>query len=533
MARAAKPPQASSIQSTRRRSKSHAANAKTVKGSTRHSSTSNVLTADGAPGAVRDAERLWKEIRSHVRGQAPKDESGFLAVRDYVEHVFERHGQDGCLTKENFSEAVGEVMGDPLTPAEADEAFLRMDKGAGNQGVLTVDEFMDQMALPEGERREAVRRLRECMARRFGKRAAQLRELFDYLAAPNRGDFVSTKTLCEFSEEWLKADVTEEEARFMLGLMDLDRDAMVSLDDFMAFMGPQGDDVVDATGLAARLASAIVDIKVSASKAEEAELDASGYKMADANLNEGTFGRPVHLWYRRRRHGGAGARLRPVVDVMIDSKNVNSALVVDGYQCVRGDLNSGNPLGKPTFLWIRRATSDEEEARDAVVDVAVTTGRARDRTNAIYNPPARGFVQVPGNLNKRTLGKDIFLWYRPIKSRQPALHAGASGFHVAASLTEERRKTEMAKNIRRQIRQHVAPAATGEDPAALADYAALFNAHGGGKIGRISRRQLQDLLAEVGLNVEAKDLQLVLGRLDNVGKKYVTREEFLQFVALT
>ncbi len=30
----------------------------------------------------------------------------------------------------------------------------------------------------------------------------------------------------------------------------------------------------------------------------------------------------------------------------------------------------------------------------------------------------RGFVNVQGNLNKRTFGKDIFLWYRPIKSRQ-------------------------------------------------------------------------------------------------------------------
>lgn len=30
----------------------------------------------------------------------------------------------------------------------------------------------------------------------------------------------------------------------------------------------------------------------------------------------------------------------------------------------------------------------------------------------------RGFINVLGNLNKRTFGKDIYLWYRPIKSRQ-------------------------------------------------------------------------------------------------------------------
>jgi hypothetical protein len=29
----------------------------------------------------------------------------------------------------------------------------------------------------------------------------------------------------------------------------------------------------------------------------------------------------------------------------------------------------------------------QEEARDAIVDVNVTTGKAKDRTNTIHNPP--------------------------------------------------------------------------------------------------------------------------------------------------
>jgi hypothetical protein len=36
---------------------------------------------------------------------------------------------------------------------------------------------------------------------------------------------------------------------------------------------------------------------VSASKAEEVDLEQNGYKMLEANLNEGTFGRPVYIWY--------------------------------------------------------------------------------------------------------------------------------------------------------------------------------------------------------------------------------------------
>ncbi len=32
-------------------------------------------------------------------------------------------------------------------------------------------------------------------------------------------------------------------------------------------------------------------------------------------------------------------RLKPLVDVVVDHKNVNSALVVDGYQCIDRSLS--------------------------------------------------------------------------------------------------------------------------------------------------------------------------------------------------
>ena len=47
----------------------------------------------------------------------------------------------------------------------------------------------------------------------------------------------------------------------------------------------------------------------------------------------------IHIRYRRLKHGGAGMRLKPLVDVIVDHKNVNSALVVDGYQCIDRSLS--------------------------------------------------------------------------------------------------------------------------------------------------------------------------------------------------
>jgi hypothetical protein len=50
--------------------------------------------------------------------------------------------------------------------------------------------------------------------------------------------------------------------------------------------------------------------------------------------------RPYICRFRRLKHGGAGARLKPLVDVVVHSKSVNSALVVDGYQCINISLNT-------------------------------------------------------------------------------------------------------------------------------------------------------------------------------------------------
>lgn len=37
-------------------------------------------------------------------------------------------------------------------------------------------------------------------------------------------------------------------------------------------------------------------------------------------------------------------RLKPLVDVVVDHKNVNSALVVDGYQCIDRSLSKVIPV---------------------------------------------------------------------------------------------------------------------------------------------------------------------------------------------
>ncbi|CAM9842899.1 unnamed protein product, partial [Pylaiella littoralis] len=62
---------------------------------------------------------------------------------------------------------------------------------------------------------------------------------------------------------------------------------------------------------------------------------------------------------------------------------------------------------------------------------------------------------------------------------------------------------------------------------------AIFNKHDAKGKGFLSQAQLRHLLRDVGLNVEAKDLKLLFGRIDHDATNHVSRDEFLRFVALT
>lgn len=60
-----------------------------------------------------------------------------------------------------------------------------------------------------------------------------MRELYDHLAGPNRGEAVSVAELCDLISEWVGMDLSEGEVLTVVDMMDLDQDGAVSMDDFM------------------------------------------------------------------------------------------------------------------------------------------------------------------------------------------------------------------------------------------------------------------------------------------------------------
>ncbi len=429
--------------------------------------------------------------------------------------------------------------------------MCELDGGLNDRGSITAKELVTRVHLEEKEQQHLLMRLREKIKKKLGKRDRYMKELYDYLAASSKGEAAGAAELCDLFEEFLKVDIAEAEAWDILHVMNFNGDGVISLNDFMAFMGPQGLELLETNKAkldnnfiaVSQFDEAIVDVKVSTSSSEELTLGEQEYNRVEPHIS-GTTGKPVYLWYKRWSKGGGGARLQPIVDFLIHSKSVNSALVVDGYQCIQKNLNSRSALSRPKYLWIRRAASEEEGLKGAIEDIAITTGKAKDRTSKIHNPPGGVFVHVPGNLSGGIRNEDIFLWYKPVrKSRvvngkrlssflrhgSEKMSVETTGFHLSSTLSDEGRREELRKTIRRLLRQHFL-----NNSAGCVDYAGIFNRFDTKGRGKLKRVQVQKLLREVGLNLDLKELNLFMGHIDaGASHSEISRDDFLRFVQLT
>jgi len=253
-------------------------------------------------------------------------------------------------------------------------------------------------------------------------------------------------------------------------------------------------------------------------------------------ISGGVMSSPIMLWYRRRSHGGSGVRLKAIVDVILSNKKVDSSLVIAGYTCLSKSTNAGS-LSFTTnsqYLWVRRAFNTDEQEKDAIVDIKITKGNAKNLDNNVHKPPGRGFIQVPGDLNRGAVfASNIFLWFQPVTPRT----ASRTWLH---GVSDDERNYELEQKGRRAIRQFVAPADQNFSPrGGPTDFAVLFNRHATAKsmtnkshVGTIGINQFIHLLNEVGLNITAADARHLMHRVDVNMNGRINREDFLAFVQM-
>lgn len=206
--------------------------------------------------------------------------------------------------------------------------------------------------------------------------------------------------------------------------------------------------------LSGGLPDAIVDIRITANEKQVAEVSRQEYiqlfqDSITRNADQGsTFGNKCSLWFWKRSKGTCSGRLKPIVDLQLHNKATDSAFVLAGYTC------DGVPISGQ-YLWVRRAVSEDEE-KDAIVDLYITTGKMKDRSDPIWTSPGVGWIHVDGNFTKSALGRglDTLLWIRPARSRSSDVQY-VSPLRAAVAMTDEVKYAKLLSVTRLALRHYV------------------------------------------------------------------------------
>lgn len=190
--------------------------------------------------------------------------------------------------------------------------------------------------------------------------------------------FADPDNFRDFAEDMLPGTVIKEsDALALYALFDTNGDGKMSLDDFLGFLQPV---IPDASRVLDRInPESIVDVRISTDKAQDADLvrqgfiqispmlrekaDASGNSLNDVVITQGTFGKGQSLWIWKAKQGTCSGKLKPVVDLQLDSSSYSTALVISGYTCLPVSISG-------QWVWIKRANTIQEEL-DAIVDFQV------------------------------------------------------------------------------------------------------------------------------------------------------------------
>ncbi|XP_037387459.1 uncharacterized protein LOC119261812 [Pygocentrus nattereri] len=140
----------------------------------------------------------------------------------------------------------------------------------------------------------------------------------------------------------------------------------------------------------------INEIQISVSEEEEIQLNNDGFTRVDGNLNSGTTGPDVFLWYKK---GGNNPVTRIQSSYRIE---MNEGLTASGFTSVDKNINT---TGHPIKLFYK---SDPIAQDFWIVDLKVTT-RQREQAALFLS----GIWERLGcNLNRNNGGDPVYIWVR-------------------------------------------------------------------------------------------------------------------------
>ena len=274
------------------------------------------------------------------------------------------------------------------------------------------------------------------------------------------------------------------ELSYLLSLIDIEGRGYIDVAAFSSFLEPEA-----MEGMAAMESedAPVVDIKLTVSAKEEAALWDSGYIRFPTSLNDRGRGKKVHLWIRRasaseQRNPKELLRLR-ITDLALSRKSKDPKLLANGFECVKHSTNAGAWFVRSQYLWIRRNVQDTA----AITNLAVSSGKAKDKTSRLYTPPYRGFQRLQGDLNKGNSGSQVYLWYY-----KRSAHGPAEIGHSKSGALEE---------LRQQFRKVL------RDKAGLIDIDKAWKKGDRKRKGWLGKDGTRHVLHALGLELKPKELE--------------------------
>lgn len=194
-----------------------------------------------------------------------------------------------------------------------------------------------------------------------------------------------------------------QEIAFLMQLMDSDRDGVVKVNDFEAFLK---DDRAAVELLHSPRETGVVDVKFSLNEAEETSLRREGFAQLFPALHESSR---MFLWYR----SASKEEGRPAISsIKYATSSRDTDLVAKGFTCLQQDVNRNGAFGKHKYIWMSFVAPNSQLVGE-VIDLSLSTGSLSDQHDArLWMPRHRGFKLVPGNLSEKSPKKAVFLWLR-------------------------------------------------------------------------------------------------------------------------
>ena len=316
---------------------------------------------------------------------------------------------------------------------ELDDVVDAID--ADQNGKVSFSELMSFITFESRELRGIARDF----ARGLRARGSDARTVFNQVAT---GQFIDKKKFTQMLRLKQMTDLSVAETSTLLNWFDTNGDGKIDVSEFVAFMENYTTSLM--LTMKNEVSGFITDLCISSNKAEENTLVQLNYVLvAGGFLNTGTGLTPnVLLWKKEAKHD-TRTHFSPrtaITDIIVHNSRRSTYLYANGFDVLRTSSNSGifNTLtgAKHQYIWFKRRNMlHVNPDAPPILDMVVTSGRARKLDSALYNVPSSGYVRVDANFNEGSWhGPSVFVWIKKADKKGQKKHQSAK-FQVAKDIT--------------------------------------------------------------------------------------------------